>query len=112
MQTAEQVCPAVAGVFPAIGVNDSYVAGQIGRLNLLKAGCYSFFEAWSLAARQIILDGRYEEAIARLDGGATVRSLLREWYGVQSESVVDSTSFYETRAFRRTIRRVRRSANL
>jgi hypothetical protein len=112
MQTIARVSAVQVGVFPAIGVNDGYVAGQIGKRDLLKAGCYSFFSAWTLAAHQIVEDGRYDEATARLDEGATVRSLLREWYGVQSEAVEDSTSFYETRAFRRTIRRAQRSANL
>ena len=45
-------------------VNDGYVGGQIGKRNLLKAGCYSFFSAWTLAAHQIVDDGRYAEAKA------------------------------------------------
>jgi hypothetical protein len=82
------------------------VPGQIGKLNLL-SGCYSFFEAWTLAAEEIARTGRYEEAKARLDAGATVRSLLAEWFGVYSEPVSSSTAFYEARAFRRTLRHAR-----
>lgn len=85
---------------------DGYVAGQIGKLNLL-SGCYSFFGAWTLAAEEIARAGRYSEAIARLDAGATVRSLLAEWFGVSSEPVSGGTAFYETRAFRRTLRYAR-----
>ncbi len=82
---------------------DSFVPGRIGKLDL-GSGCYSFYEAWTIAARQIAEDGRYEEARAAIDGGATVRSLLRDWYGVLSEPTDDSTAFYETRAFRRSMR--------
>jgi hypothetical protein len=92
-------------------INDGHVAGQIGKRNLLKTGCFSFFEAWTLAARQIVLDGRYAEAKATLDAGATVRSLLQDWYGVFSESVSSDTAFYETKAFRRTMRNALRSTN-
>jgi hypothetical protein len=91
-------------------VDDGYVAGKIGKRNLLD-GCFSFLEAWTLAARQIVLDGRYAEAKATLDAGATVRSLLRDWYGVFSESVSSDTAFYETKAFRRTMRNALRSTN-
>jgi len=85
---------------------DGYVSGQIGRLSLM-SGCYSFFEAWTLAAEEIARAGRYPEAIARLDAGATVRSLLAEWFGVSSESAPGNTAFYETRAVRRTLRNAR-----
>lgn len=89
-------------------VDDTRVAGQTGKVNLL-AGCYSFFAAWTLAARQIVQDGRYAEAKSALDAGATVRSLLREWYGIHSESVSPTDAFYETRAFRRTMRNAARA---
>jgi hypothetical protein len=42
-----------------------------------------------------------------LDAGETVRSLLAEWFGVSSEPVSSDTAFYETRAFRRTLRYAR-----
>jgi hypothetical protein len=71
------------------------------------SGCYSFFEAWTLAAEEIARCGRYSEAKTRLDAGATVRSPLAEWFGVSSEPVAGDTAFYETRAFRRTLRYAR-----
>src|SRR5579872_332131 len=80
--------------------------GYVGGLNLM-SGCYSFYEAWTLAEEEIARAGRYPEAIARLDAGATVRSLLAEWFGVSSESAPGDTAFYETRAFRRTLRYAR-----
>jgi len=58
------------------------------------SGCYSFFEAWTLAAEEIARAGRYEEAKARLDASATVRSLLAEWFGVLSEPVSRDTALY------------------
>ena len=75
-------------------------------MNLI-SGCFSFYEAWALSAEEIARAGRYPEAIARLDAGATVRGLLAEWFGVSSESVSSDKAFYETRAFRRTLRRER-----
>jgi hypothetical protein len=41
---------------------------------------------------------------AAFDAGATVRTLLRDWYGVVSEATTTDSAFYETRAFQRSMR--------
>jgi hypothetical protein len=88
MQTAERVSPAVAGVFPAIGVNDGltdlYISqGRIGRIELRKAGCYTWHETLRLVASELWRRGEADAARVTLKAGRqTVREFLRTRFGI------------------------------
>lgn len=88
MQTAERVSPAVAGVFPAIGVNDGltdlYISqGRIGCIELRKAGCYTWHETLRLVASELWRRGEAERARVTLKvGRQTVREFLRTRFGI------------------------------
>jgi hypothetical protein len=79
-----QVCASTPAVSPAEGVlTDLYVeSGRVGRLDLMD-GCYTTFEVFELAARDIVACGD-DVAVRSLlrSGVTTVRRLLAERYGV------------------------------
>lgn len=78
----------MAGVFPAIGVNDGltddYIQhGRIGRIDLPKAGCYTWHETLRLVASELWRRGEAERARVTLKAGRqTVRQFLRERFGI------------------------------
>ena len=81
---------------------DAYVHGRIGGLDLSRA-CYSFYEAWTLAAQHLAKTDRARQAVARLRAGVTVRELLRAFYGIRAGPEKDAAT--ERRGFLRTLRR-------
>ena len=87
MQTAERVSPAVAGVFPAIGVNDGltdlYISqGRIGQRRLSSA-CFTWHETLRLVASELWRRGEAERARVTLKvGRETVREFLRTRFGI------------------------------
>jgi hypothetical protein len=83
---------------------DARVTGCIGGLDLSE-GCFSFTEAWTMAARDLVRTGRAGEAEATLRSGLSVRALLRRFYGVKAGPDWDAE--VERRAFLRTLRRAR-----
>jgi hypothetical protein len=91
------------GVPPLSAVCDQMVTGRIGGRDLTR-GCFSFPEAWTMAARDLVRTGRAREAEAALRSGMTVRQLLRR-FGVKAGPEWDAAS--ERRAFLRTLRKVR-----
>ncbi len=73
MQTAERVSPAVAGVFPAIGVNDGltdlYISqGRIGQRRLSSA-CFTWSEVLQLVALELWRRGEADAARVTLKAG-------------------------------------------
>jgi hypothetical protein len=81
---------------------DERVAGRIGE-RCLSEGCYSFNEAWTLAAQDLVRTGRAGLALTLLGSGFTARQLLRQFYGIDSGPAWDDAA--ERRAFRRTLQR-------
>jgi len=88
METAERVSPAVAGGFPAIGVNDGltddYIQhGRIAHTDLRKAGCYTWHETLGLVAAELWRRGEANAARVTLQAGLqTVREFLRTRFGI------------------------------
>ena len=78
----------MAGVFPAIGVNDgltdNYIQqGRIGHIELRKAGCYTWHETLRLVASELWRCGEAERARVTLKAGRqTVREFLRTRFGI------------------------------
>ena len=66
-------------------VTSSQLASVRFLLSTLTNGLGKITSAWSLAAADIVLAGRYAEAIAWLDVGATVRRLPAECVGGYNE---------------------------
>jgi hypothetical protein len=85
---------------------DEMVTGRVGN-NDLSRGCFSFFEVWTMAAREIARTGRARQAETALASGTTVRALLRTMYGVKAGPEWDEAS--EGRAFLRTLRRAQQA---
>lgn len=85
---------------------DEMVPGRVGNTDLSR-GCFSFFEVWTMAAREIARTGRTRQAEDALLSGVTVRELLRAMYGVKVGPEWDEAS--ERRAFLRTLRRTQQA---
>lgn len=97
-----RACSIVAGIYRrAIVGCDERVTGQIGKRRLAE-GCYSFNEAWTLAAQNLKRTGRAGLALSLLRSGFTVRQLLRRMYGIEAGPSWDDAA--ERRAFRKTLR--------
>jgi hypothetical protein len=90
---------------PAEPPCDAYVKGRIGNLDL-RQGCYSTYEACTIAAQDLAKTGRARQAVATFRGGATMREILRSIYRIEPQSEVDAPR--ERRAFVRMLRREER----
>lgn len=110
--------PEIAALVQALWVKAGYgppqpqspcnemATGRIGAIDLSR-GCFSFFEVWTMAAREIARTGRARQAEDALLSGVTVRALLRTMYGVKAGPEWDEAS--ERRAFLRTLRRAQQA---
>ena len=89
---------------PASRWGDAMVSGRIGGHDLSR-GCFSFAEAWTLAAHDLVRTGRAGLALNLLRSGLSVRALLRKLYGVTAAPDWDAPA--ERQAFARTLRAAR-----
>ena len=83
-------------------LTDVYIQhGKVGRIELQKAGCFTWHETLRLVASELCRGGEAEGARVTLKaGGQTVRAFLSERFGIVKGAATGETGLLIARTFR------------